>query len=132
MCIRDSVDTAPRHLGRVVDVQPVPGRRIDGDTVGGRIHHDSVETITDDVRAVVGGRGILAHRRRHRLDDLAVLRDGDGLGVVIGGGDELATDRELGLHVLLAEETVTQIDPVSVDRDIDLGAGLPELRRAPT
>ena len=90
------------------------------------------EPVTDDVGAVVGRGVVLAHRDRHRLDDLAVAPDGQRLGVVVGGRDHLVADGEVRRHVLLAEQAVAEVDAVGVDRDVDRRARLPVLRWAPT
>ena len=90
------------------------------------------EAVADDEGAVVGRRAVLAHRDRHGLDDLAVAPDGQRLGVVVDGRDDLVTDGEVRGDVLLAEQPVAEIDAVGVDRDVDGGARLPVLRWAPT
>src|SRR5690606_20616214 len=56
-------------------------------------------------------------RGRHRLDDLAVAGDGDGLGGVVGGGDLGVADAEGAGGAARLDE--------------DVGVGGPELERLP-
>ena len=126
------VDAAVGHLRGPIDLGAVATRRVHRHPVGRGIHHQVRVPVPDDVGAVVRRGAVLAHRDRHCLDDLAVAADGERLVAVVGGRDHLVADGELGGDVLLAEQPVAQVHTVGVDRDVDLGAGLPVLRRAPT
>src|SRR5581483_5169153 len=114
------------HLGAI------PVGRVDRYAVGRRIHDHVREPLAENVNAAGGRSAVLAHRGRHGLDHFTVDPHRHHLGVVIGGGDDLVTDGEVGVQVVLAENPVTQVDAVGVDRDVHGGAGLPEMLRAPT
>ena len=129
---RVHVDPAVGHLGRPLHLGAVSVRRVDRDSVGGRIHHQKRVTISDDVGAVIG-RGLgFTHGDGHGLDDLTIAPHSHRFGGVIGGGDDLVTDGEPGSDVILTEQPVTEVDAVGVDRHLYFCSRFPVFGWAPT
>ncbi len=96
-------DAAVGHARGVLDLQPVALRRVDRHPVRGRVHDHRPEPLAHGVDAVGGLVPRLAHRRGHGPHHLAVAGDRDGLGGIVGGGDDRIADGEVpdrvaGLH----------------------------------
>src|SRR5262249_32609471 len=100
------------------------------DAVGAGVHRVLRLLVGNDVRAQVGGGGVLAHADGHGVDQVAVLEDLHVRGVAVGLGHPGVVHLQIEVAVGLAVDVAAEVDAVDGGVHLDRRAGLPVDLRA--